>query len=273
VTAEFWQRFQPQSTETLYAPFRDEKGHGIIFREAKQSLQQAGNKIKDYWSSLLEYGGINALMRAEMTKEPQLYDSKDVEGNPIRYLVRYKGIQIDKLMQPVDLFLFVKSEVDETPNPSTIAVATYRGDRQRYSQIVAFIAKDERGAIELIYLHFIKGKLVHLAQLSKPQILLPSLRRPDARQFFSVESGAVSSDNENILRLEAGLEDDDRKNFHIYCNFGGDLITTQNLRVNDLVTGEIELINIERDGTILTNQFYLPRAIVNIANFEPATRN
>lgn len=256
------------SIEVIHSPFRDES-HDLMVRATERQLAKTGSKISEYWDSFMQYGGLNVLMSAEMTNVPVFYESRDITGTPVRYMVRYKGVQIDRFFQPVDLFLFVKPEGDQNDHPSSMAVATYRGEKQRYSSLVAFIVLEDDATIFRTSFHFFHGKLVSLEQIGRSQSLFPALEQTDSVGFFNVQN--IVSD-ENILKVEAGLRGGDPQRFHLYQNLDGQLVKTRNLRVADPLNSEVELVSITGDGTIYTSEpFSLPEAINHMANFQPAT--
>lgn len=262
--------FQPTPTiEVIYSPFRNER-HYLMVSETERQLAKAGSKIIQYWDSVVSLG-VNILMEAEMTERPRFFEHEDIEGGKIRYLVRYRGVQIERFMQPVDLFLFTKPEVDENEAPSSIAVATYRGKNQRYVKLVGFTVGDQDGDVPQTHFHFFNGELVSLVQVVKPQILFQSNRHPTLPQFLSIQRLPNAQKQNSVLSLKAGYENDDQNSLHFYENFGGDLIKTQKLRVEDPISGQIDLIDVEDDGMVQTTSFFLAEAISNMANFEPAT--
>lgn len=259
---------KPPAIEVIYSPFRNER-HDLMVRETEQQLTKAGSKIVQYWDSFMQYGGLNVLMATEMTGRPVSYDAHDINGDPISYMVRHKGSQLDRFLQPVDLFLFVKHEGNQSGHPSSIAVATYRGEKQRYSRLVAFVVLEDGEDIVRTSFHFFHGKLASLEQIASPQSLFPALEQTDSVGFFNVQNMASSG---NILKVEAGLRSEDPQRFHLYQNLDGQLVKTRNLRVADPLNSEIELFDVEPDGTIYTSKpFSLPEAINHITNFEPAT--
>lgn len=236
--------------------------------ETERQLTKAGSKIGQYWDSVVTFG-VNVLLEAEITRRPILFESCDTDGTQVRYMVRFKGVQLDRFLQPVDLFLFVKPEGDRNYHPSSIAVATYRGEKQRYSRLVAFVVRYDEGDIIQTSFHFFYGKLVSLEQVGRYQSLFPAFNQTDSVGFFNVQNMAFG---ENVLNVEAGYKSADSQRLHLYQNLGGQLVKTRNLRVVDPFNSEIELIDIAPDGTIYTSEpFFLPEAIDHMADFEPAT--
>lgn len=263
MTGEF---LQPRPTiETISNPFRPERGQQVIFRETQRQFQSAGKIVQEYWDSLLHFGIITAFQQTEVTPRPVIFDSKDINGQRVSYMVKSKGLTLDTLnLQPIKVFKFTKLESDQSDQPDSMVIGA-----SKEWKLVSLTAESIEGDLPQHYFHFMGDELTLLDQVGTPQTLFPA-QDTSKMQFARIYQGPSIS-SASLLTAEFGILGDSDANHHTYEYIGDDLALSQRLRVTDVLNCEMELVGITQEGIVENQKFSLPQAVANIANFQPAT--
>lgn len=251
--------------ETISNPYRHEPGSGVAIAITKNELKEAAGRIKDLWSSFVNFGIGQALERAQYEGKIVEFEATDTNGIKAWYRTKFGFSGIDRCAQPIDVFHLIKENPDRDEPPVKMTVATYSGGKTRYSQLVALETEEETEQATGHYFHFSGDDLVLLTQTSRPEVLFPASGRGEP-QIIRISRKPDLTD----LQLEIGFTDSPQSDYS-YQYIGYDLVTTRRLRIADRFTGELELVGIGPDGIIHEPvTFSLPKAVANIANFEPA---
>ena len=265
---EFPGYFLPESqTQTFHSPFRQDETHRLPFREAAKQLKTAGKKIKDQWRAYLDAGLDKEIIYADVTGKPRAVELEEPDGDKTRYQVQPLQCVRDFTGAALDIVRLTKFEEErDSPKAAFITVATSQA-RPRFDQLVSLMVEDESKKVTKTQFRFIDGSLFAIHQVTQPQVLFPTLSSPNEEQFFSI--GFAIVDDEEFLKIEAGYLYDENRGYW-YKNFGGSLIRNYGIR---MVEGDLEVVEISKDKGIIytTSPFSLPKAIENIADFEPAT--
>lgn len=193
------------------------------------------------------------------------FEAPDANGNSW-YQAKFGFSGIDKHTVPIDVFHLIKENPDRNEPPVKITVATYKGQKSRYSRLVALETEEEAQRVTGHFFHFNGSDLVLLTQTSRPEALFPAPGREETQTIrISRETPGLAD-----LQLEIGFTGNPGVGYS-YQYIGRDLVTTRGMRVADRFAGELEIINVGRDGIVHDPvTFSLPKAVANIANFEPA---
>lgn len=268
---EFWpySDFQkPQFNEIANAQPQNLESHVQLFELVQQELHRAGNKIKSIWETWKEQGIQNAAMLSELTGNPYLiefYKGEDLVG---AYELQYQGSFAKDTWQSVDAFSLSRKEGPNSLS-SSITIITRADTERRFYDLAAMGLKDEDHPLQGHSFYFIKGELAIVYQQSQPQVLLRTPHRPFSNQFIAIQCGFSMSDDTEMLSVRLGFQTDDELQNHSYINIGGDLIAMRKIRLQE---DEMELFEETPDGKKFNIQYFsLPKAIANIAEFEPAT--
>lgn len=232
----------------------------------KNELREAGRKINDLWSSFVDFGIGQAFERAQFDGKIVGFEAPDTHGIKAWYQTKFRFSGIDRHAQPIDVFHIIKENPDRNEPPVKIAIATYKGQKSRYRRLVALETEEEAEQATGHYFHFNGSDLVRLTQTSRPETLFPAPGRGETQIIkISRETPELAD-----LQVEIGFTGSPQGDYS-YEYVGHDRVITKRLRVADRFTGELELVDVGRDGIVREPvTFSLPRAVANIANFEPA---
>ncbi|HEY5601321.1 MAG TPA: hypothetical protein VIK81_04530 [Patescibacteria group bacterium] len=252
--------------EVEYSPLRQDKTEKIPFVESEIALRKASEKINSIWNAYLSAGISSHVLISEILKRPEIVEIT-VGSTSINYKVESLGQKTDGLGQRVDIIRLLRDKEMDLESASSIIFATGTDNVNRFRKLVSLIIEDEGKNLTKQQFHFVNGELRIIFQVSQPGVLFSTPYTENEKQFFSVSIGSLE-DKSRLLRVVAGLNYDDPINFYWYKNYGGDLVETQKIRTTQ---GEIELVEVTKKGFFATPPVYLPDAIVNMANFDPAT--
>lgn len=250
--------------ERIPNPYRREPGSGIAIAITKNELAEAGRKVKGLWSSFVDFGIDEAFKKAQFDDKIVEFEALDTNGVKAWYHAKfgYSGTDV-RTVQPIDVFYLIKENPDRDEHPVQMTVIV--GQKTRYRRLVALITEEEAEQVTGHYFHFNGDDLVLLTQTSKPEVFFPAPGREEA-QTISISRNPELIDLQVEIGFTSSLQGD-----YSYQYIGHDLVTTRRLRVADSFIGELELVDIGRDGIVHEPvTFSLPRAVANIANFEPA---
>lgn len=252
--------------ETIANPYRYEPGSGVAIAITKKELLEAGRRINGLWSAFVDCGIDQVLRMAQLGGRIVEFEAPDASG-VAWYQAKFARSGIDsRTVQPIDIFHFLKENSDGDEPPTKMTVATYNGQKSRYTQLVALETQEEAEQVTGHYFRFSAGELVLLSQTGKPGAFFPAPNRTEA-QTVRISNGYPESTD---LEVEIGFNGSPQSDYLLQY-IGHDLIKTRSLRVADGFTGELELVGVGPDGIIREPvAFSLPRAVANIANFEPA---
>lgn len=244
---------------TLIQPFNEEQMDGDVYHALQERVNMAGERFTNLWETSIENGLGNVLMSAEFSNQAEACTFFSQEGVSVDYWARYLGPSLDRLQQPIDVYRFSKFEGHPDRRVDSMTIATYRGKRKKYSQLIALIIESigDEPDLPLQHFHF-KGKnLFFLRQESQPSHLFPN-HDGDENQFMMVQLGpsSQSSDMRLLTVVTGGIN-----HHHLYQNMLGEMTRTYRASVNEECRLEIE-----EETTV-----NLPKAIDNMSQFETAT--
>lgn len=253
--------------ETIQSPYRYEPGSGVAIALTSNELREAGKRIKGLWSSFVDCGIGQALAMAQLGGKIVNFEAPDARGMAW-YQAKFAHSGIDRVtIQPVDVFHLIKENPDRNEPPVKMTVVTYKGQKTRYSRLVAM--ETEEDAAEQVtghYFHFSGDDLVRLTQTGRPGTLFSAPGSEETQTIAIIREFPAPPS----LHVGIGFTGNPQGTY-AYEYVGHDFVTTRRLRVADRFTGELEMVDIGPDGIIRDPvTFSLPQAVANIANFEPA---
>ena len=256
---------QKIAIEAEQSPFTNDKSHRLAFFATQAEFTSADHAIKTFWNELIRARITYIMMLAKSQMETQVVNFRR-KGKKGQYAVEYLNLAQDNFGQPVDAFHFINLDEDQRSRVTSMTVGTYIGKSTRYTQLVFLLLEDEKSELTKEYFHFYNGRLSVVHQVAKPQVLFYTPERQEEKQFLWIQFGCTPNEAIPTLKIEGGFDEDEPEEYHWYQNFGGDLISSHNLRVVD---GEAQLFNPQKQYA--SNPFYIPQAVTNIVHFIPAT--
>lgn len=263
---EFESPFYGQKlVEEHRSPFCEEPSHEILFEDVKKAFNQANQYIQNFWGKLRSQGLPEVLSIAKDCREPIDAEFTLPTGETATYELSFEMEKTDIFGQFTDLFSFSKITPGILVKKLSLATAA-TGGGSPFENLAVLSMEDAEQPMKVQQFHFFANNLLITSQVTRAGVLFP----PDEHNKDQIFQAMLKEQSSEVseLTVRTGYKSL-LENEPYYVNLGGTAVLTDRIKVSNVLTGTIDLLDSCEDTPI--SSFRLPMAIVNTAHFTPAT--